>query len=222
VTCASCGQVNPARARFCATCGSPLAAGRRRGVRKVVTVVVCDVTGSTALGERLDPESLGRVMAGWFESMRAVLERHGGTVQKFIGDAVVAAFGVPVVREDDALRAVRAAAAMQDAVAELDAGAGAPQADPGAGLEVRIGVATGEVMVGDAVVMGETVQLATRLQAAAGPGQVLLDRRTWRLARDALVVAPAVAGDRAGGSQSVAAFRLVDVSPDAPGRARRH
>ncbi|HEX8135900.1 MAG TPA: AAA family ATPase [Actinomycetes bacterium] len=206
MTCPSCGAANPARARFCATCGSPLAAGRRRGVRKVVTVVVCDVTGSTALGERLDPESLGRVMAGWFERMRAVVERHHGSVQKFIGDAVVAAFGVPVVREDDALRAVRAAAAMQDAVAEL-----------GAGLEVRIGVATGEVMVGDAVVVGETVQLATRLQAAAGPGQVLLDRRTWRLARDALVVVP-VAGD---GGHGAAAFRLVDVSPDAPGRARR-
>jgi class 3 adenylate cyclase/tetratricopeptide (TPR) repeat protein len=230
VICPSCGEANPARARFCATCGSPLAGGRRRGVRKVVTVVVCDVTGSTALGERLDPESLGRVMAGYFDAMRAVLERHHGSVQKFIGDAVVAAFGVPVVREDDALRAVRAAAAMQDAVAELDAGrAAAPRADPEAaapppkpGLEVRIGVATGEVMVGDAVVVGETVQLATRLQAAAGPGQVLLDRRTWRLARDALVVVPVVAGSHAGGGPSVAAFRLVDVSPDAPGRARRH
>jgi class 3 adenylate cyclase/tetratricopeptide (TPR) repeat protein len=228
VICPSCGEASPARARFCATCGSSLAGGRRRGVRKVVTVVVCDITGSTALGERLDPESLGLVMARYFDAMRVVLERHHGMVQKFIGDAVVAAFGVPVVREDDALRAVRAAAAMQDAVAELDAGrAAAPRADPGAAaarpsLEVRIGVATGEVMVGDAVVVGETVQLATKLQAAAGPGQVLLDRRTWRLARDALVVVPVVAGRRAGGGQSVAAFRLVDVSPDAPGRARRH
>jgi class 3 adenylate cyclase len=215
VTCASCGQANPARARFCAACGSPLTAGRRRGARKVVTVVVCDITGSTALGERLDPESLGLVMARWFDAMRSVVESHHGSVQKFIGDAVVAAFGVPVVREDDALRAVRAAAAMQDAVAELDAGRAAAGADAGAGLEVRIGVATGEVMVEDTVVMGETVQFATRLQAAAGPGQVLLDRRTWRLARDALVVVPTEAGGR------VAAFRLVDVSPDAPGRARR-
>jgi class 3 adenylate cyclase/tetratricopeptide (TPR) repeat protein len=215
VTCASCGEANPARARFCAACGSPLAAGRRRGVRKVVTVVVCDVTGSTALGERLDPESLGLVMARWFERMRTVVERHHGSVQKFIGDAVVAAFGVPVVREDDALRAVRAAVAMQDAVAELEPGAQA-------GLAVRIGVATGEVMVEDGVVMGETVQLATKLQAAAGPEQVLLDRRTWRLARDALVVVPTVAGERAAGSERVAAFRLVDVSPDAPGRAHRH
>jgi class 3 adenylate cyclase/tetratricopeptide (TPR) repeat protein len=221
VTCASCGEANPARARFCAACGSPLAPGRRRGVRKVVTVVVCDVTGSTALGERLDPESLGLVMARWFDAMRAVVERHHGSVQKFIGDAVVAAFGVPVVREDDALRALRAAAAMQDAVAELDAGRAAA-ARAQAGLEVRIGVATGEVMVEDGVVMGETVQVATMLQAGAGPGQVLLDRRTWRLARDALVVVPTVAGERAAGGQRVAAFRLVDVSPDAPGRARRH
>ena len=177
----------------------------------MVTVVVCDVTGSTALGERLDPESLGRVMARYFERTRAVLERHHGLVQKFIGDAVVAVFGVPVVREDDALRAVRAAAAMQDAVAELD-----PEGGPA--LEVRIGVSTGEVMVeeagGDPLVIGEAVNLATRLQAAAGPGEVLLDRRTWHLARDALVAAEVDGTD--GG-----AWRLVDVSPDALGHARR-
>jgi class 3 adenylate cyclase len=128
----------------------------------VVIVVVCDVTGSTALAERLDPESLGLVMARWFDAVRAVLERHHGLLQKLIGDAVVAVFGVPVVREDDALRAVRAAAAMQDAVAELDAGQV---------LEVRTGVATGEVMVGDPMVAGEAVQLATRLQASAGPAR---------------------------------------------------
>ncbi|MET0477295.1 MAG: adenylate/guanylate cyclase domain-containing protein, partial [Actinomycetota bacterium] len=186
LTCASCGEQNPERARFCLNCGAPLASEQRRGARKVVTVVVCDVTGSTALGERLDPESLGRVMARYFERTRAVLERHHGLVQKFIGDAVVAVFGVPVVREDDALRAVRAAAAMQDAVAELD-----PEGGPA--LEVRIGVSTGEVMVeeagGDPLVIGEAVNLATRLQAAAGPGEVLLDRRTWHLSRDALVAA---------------------------------
>ena len=122
LTCANCGEQNPERARFCLNCGAALVAEQRRGARKVVTVVVCDVSGSTALGERLDPESLSRVMARFFERTRAVLERHHGLVQKFIGDAVVATFGVPVVREDDALRAVRAAAAMQDAVAELDRG----------------------------------------------------------------------------------------------------
>jgi class 3 adenylate cyclase len=227
LTCANCGEQNPERARFCLNCGASLAAEPRRGARKVVTVVVCDVSGSTALGERLDPESLGRVMARYFERTRAVLERHHGLVQKFIGDAVVATFGVPVVREDDALRAVRAAAAMQDAVAELDDGGGPA-------IEVRIGVATGEVMVeeagGDPLVIGEAVNLATRLQAAAGPGEVLLDQRTWHLARDALVAAPVdgiagVGGGRPGGltgSPSVnRAWRLVDVSPDALGHARQ-
>jgi class 3 adenylate cyclase/tetratricopeptide (TPR) repeat protein len=214
LTCANCGEQNPERARFCLNCGASLAAEPRRGARKVVTVVVCDVSGSTALGERLDPESLGRVMARFFERTRAVLERHHGLVQKFIGDAVVATFGVPVVREDDALRAVRAAAAMQDAVAELDT-EGTPA------IEVRIGVATGEVMVeeagGDPLVIGDAVNLATRLQAAAGPGEVLLDQRTWHLARDALVAAPVdgIAG------VSGRAWRLVDVSPDALGHARR-
>jgi class 3 adenylate cyclase len=213
LTCANCGEQNPERARFCLNCGASLAVEPRRGARKVVTVVVCDVSGSTALGERLDPESLGRVMARYFERTRAVLERHHGLVQKFIGDAVVATFGVPVVREDDALRAVRAAAAMQDAVAELD--------DEGPAIEVRIGVATGEVMVeeagGDPLVIGDAVNLATRLQAAAGPGEVLLDHRTWHLARDALVAAP-VDGIEGVGSR---AWRLVDVSPDALGHARR-
>jgi class 3 adenylate cyclase/tetratricopeptide (TPR) repeat protein len=212
VTCPTCGEANPPRARFCLRCGLPLADGRR-GVRKVVTVVVCDVTGSTGLAERLDPESLGLVMARWFDAMRAVLERHHGLLQKLIGDAVVAVFGVPVVREDDAPRAVRAAAAMQDAVAELDAGQV---------LEVRTGVATGEVMVGDPMVVGEAVQLATLLQASAGPGEVLLDRRTWRLARDALVVAPVVAGGRDRDGGGVPAFRLVDVAPDGRGPALRH
>jgi predicted ATPase/class 3 adenylate cyclase len=224
LTCASCGEQNPERARFCLNCGASLASEQRRGARKVVTVVVCDVSGSTALGERLDPESLGRVMARYFERTRAVLERHHGLVQKFIGDAVVAIFGVPVVREDDALRAVRAAAAMQDAVAELD-----PEGGPA--IEVRIGVATGEVMVeeagGDPLVIGEAVNLATRLQAAAGPGEVLLDRRTWHLSRDALVAAE-VEGVEGGGSGGLedrspveSAWRLVDVSPDALGHARR-
>ena len=221
LTCASCGEQNPERARFCLNCGAPLASEQRRGARKVVTVVVCDVTGSTALGERLDPESLGRVMARYFERTRAVLERHHGLVQKFIGDAVVAVFGVPVVREDDALRAVRAAAAMQDAVAELDV--------EGPAIEVRIGVSTGEVMVeeagGDPLVIGDAVNLATRLQAAAGPGEVLLDRRTWHLSRDALVAAE-VDGGVSGGRidrppVDGGAWRLVDVSPDALGHARR-
>ena len=110
--CSICGQENPAIARFCLACAAPLAALSpiARDVRKTVTVVFCDVVSSTALGERLDPESLRGVMGRYFEEMRAAVERHGGTVEKFIGDAVMAVFGIPVLHEDDALRAVRAAA----------------------------------------------------------------------------------------------------------------
>jgi class 3 adenylate cyclase len=109
--CAACGRENPPDARFCNECGAALVAvPASRQKRKTVTVLFCDVTGSTALGERLDPESFRQVMARYFEAARAVIEGHGGTVEKFIGDAVMAVFGVPVLHEDDALRAVRAAA----------------------------------------------------------------------------------------------------------------
>jgi class 3 adenylate cyclase/tetratricopeptide (TPR) repeat protein len=224
VTCANCGEVNPGQARFCLNCGAPLGAGGRwRGARKVVTVVFSDVTGSTALGERLDTESLSRIMARYFDAMRTLVEWHHGVVQKFVGDAVVAVFGVPIVREDDALRAVRAAAAMQDHLAELNA---ALARDWGVGLRIRIGVSTGEVMVGDArlggaLVIGDTVNLATRLEAAARPGEILLDRRTWHLARDAVVVVEVTPEQLAGSGIPGAAYRLIDVSPDVPGHLRR-
>ena len=111
LVCASCGVENREGARFCDSCGASLSeAAPAREVRKIVTVLFCDVTGSTALGERIDPESLRRVMSRYFETAKTVVERHGGTVEKFIGDAVMAVFGVPTVHEDDALRAVRAAA----------------------------------------------------------------------------------------------------------------
>ncbi len=130
------------------SCGQALAApGPSREARKVVTVVFADITGSTGLGERLDPESLRAIMGRWFEAMREVLEEHGGTVEKFIGDAVVAVFGVPVLHEDDALRAVRAAAGMQAALAKLNESLASER-----NLEIamRVGVNTGEVVVGDA------------------------------------------------------------------------
>src|SRR6476646_2218338 len=119
--CATCGAENREGARFCDSCGAVLAAAHSaRETRKLVTVLFADVTGSTALGERLDPESLRRVMARYFETARAVVEGHGGTVEKFIGDAVMAVFGVPAMHEDDALRAVRAAAELRRSVAVLN------------------------------------------------------------------------------------------------------
>jgi class 3 adenylate cyclase len=142
-----------------------------------VTVVFCDVTGSTAMGERLDPESLRRVMSRYFAEMRAALERHGGTVEKFIGDAVMAVFGVPAIHEDDALRAVRAAAEMREALEVLNKEL---ERDHGVSLVVRIGVNTGEVVAGDqsdTLVTGDAVNVAARLEQAAEPGPSSSARR---------------------------------------------
>src|SRR5205809_7490488 len=117
--CGSCGAENREGARFCGSCGAALAVVREREQRKTVTVVFCDVTGSTSLGESVDPEALRGLLARYFERMKAIVESHGGTVEKFVGDAVMAVFGVPVVHEDDALRAVRAAFEMREAFPAL-------------------------------------------------------------------------------------------------------
>ena len=120
--CPSCGHENGDRARFCEECGSPLdAVSLSREQRKTVTVLFCDITGSTALGESTDPEAIRALLARYFERMKGIVESHGGTVEKFIGDAVMAVFGVPQVHEDDALRACRAAVEMRDALPELGA-----------------------------------------------------------------------------------------------------
>src|SRR6476659_4379300 len=131
--------------------------------RKVVTVLFCDVVGSTALGESVDPEALQGLLARYFERMRGIVESHGGSVEKFIGDAVMAVFGVPVLHEDDALRAVRSAVEMRDALPEL-------------GIEGRIGLTTGEVVTGtkERVATGDAVNVAARLEQAAQPGDVLV------------------------------------------------
>ena len=125
-----------------------------------MTVVFCDVVGSTALGEQTDPEALRALLARYFERMRAIVESHGGTVEKFIGDAVMAVFGVPLVHEDDALRACRAAVEMRDAL-------------PGLGIQGRIGVNTGEVVTGteERLVTGDAVNVAARLRAGRGAGR---------------------------------------------------
>src|SRR6266576_5977588 len=116
--CPSCGKELPSAFPFCPYCAEPLTSEGREQ-RKTVTVVFCDVTGSTALGESTDPEALRAVLARYFERMKTIVESHGGSVEKFVGDAVMAVFGVPVLHEDDALRALRAASEMRDAVTEL-------------------------------------------------------------------------------------------------------
>jgi hypothetical protein len=138
VVCSSCGGENREGARFCDTCGAPLLeAAPVREVRKTVTVLFCDVSGSTALGERIDPESLRRVMARYFETAKTIVERHGGTVEKFIGDAVMAVFGVPAVHEDDALRAVRAADELRGGLVGLNEEL---ERSYGTRLDLRMGV----------------------------------------------------------------------------------
>ena len=218
--CAQCGQANLDDARFCSACGSSLVHEPER--RKLATVLFCDVTGSTALGERIDAESVRDVMALYFQEMRGAIERHGGTIEKFIGDAVVAVFGVPVNHEDDALRAVRAADEMRQ-LAELNA---ILERRYGSSLAVRIGVNTGEVVAGasgtrQALVTGDAVNVAARLEQGARPGEVLIGETTFRLVRDAVTadrIAPFVAKGKA---QPIVAYRLTSVDRKKPGRARR-
>ncbi|MDQ6682292.1 MAG: AAA family ATPase, partial [Chloroflexota bacterium] len=223
--CLACGEENPDRARFCLACGTALGAppGQLRAARKTVTVLFADVTGSTGLGERLDPESLRHVMTRYFDVARNVLERHGGKVEKFIGDAVMAVFGIPVLHEDDALRAVRAAAGLRDAVAALG---GELFAERGVEFGVRIGVNTGEVVVGDpnsgqTMVTGDAVNVAARLEQAAPSGEILLGPATYRLVRDAVVVDAMPPLSLKGKSGPIPARRLVLVDPKATGHARR-
>ncbi len=193
------------------------------GLRKTVTVVFVDVSESTRLASRLDPERLREVMLRYFETVSGVLERHGGTVEKFIGDAVMAVFGVPTVHEDDALRAVRAATEVREAIETLNAEL---ESARGVRIQIHIGVNSGEVFVGggteeDTLVTGDAVNRAARLQEAAGPGEVLIGDATYRLARDAVVVERVDSLDVQGNDDSSTAWRLVGVVEGAPSFARR-
>ena len=215
--CTSCAQENPDGFRFCGACGAELAPARpAREQRKTVTVLFCDVTGSTALGEELDPETLRRTMGRYFEAIRRIVERHGGTVEKFIGDAVMAVFGIPVAHEDDALRAVRAAAEIREHIASLGE-------DLGVALSFRTGVNTGEVVAGEGetLVTGDAVNVAARLEQAAAPGGVLIGGSTLALVRDAVVVEPVEPLELKGKRDPVAAYRLESVDPSADAFARR-
>src|ERR1700736_2228021 len=178
VTCSVCGQDNPDGARFCLACGAALvAAAPRREERKVVTVLFADLVGFTSRAEQMDPEDVRKLLAPYHQRLRLELERCGGTVEKFMGDAVVALFGAPVAHEDDPERAVRAALAIRDWVREEEAD-----------LQLRIAVNTGEVLValgartshGEGMAAGDVVNTTARLQAAAPVNGILVGEITYR------------------------------------------
>jgi class 3 adenylate cyclase/tetratricopeptide (TPR) repeat protein len=222
LVCPHCGQQNPDAARFCNACAAPLAV-EGATVRKTVSIVRCDVTGSTALGERLDPEPLREVMTRYYDEMRAVIERHGGTVEKFIGDAVMGIFGVPVLHEDDALRAVRAAAEMRKALGRLNEEL---CRDRRVELQVRTAVMTGEVIAsepafGQAFVIGDAANVVARLETSAQPGEILIGEPTHRLVAGAVEAEPAGPFIAKGKSEPLRAWRLGAIRPGAQLIARR-
>ena len=213
-TCPSCGEENPDRFRLCGYCGSPLVAQPApQEVRKTVTVVFCDLKGSTELGDRLDSEAVREVLALYFSTMKPALERHGGTIEKYIGDAIMAVFGLPRIHEDDALRAVRAAAEMREVMADLNVSL---RADFGVTLENRTGINTGEVVTGDSgdsqrLATGDTVNIAARLEQAAPTGEILIGESTYRLVRDTVEVAAVEPLTLKGKPDPVPAYRLLSV-----------
>jgi predicted ATPase/class 3 adenylate cyclase len=219
--CPNCEAHNPEQAKFCLECGGRLVVDepRPREVRKTVTVLFADVVGSTTMGERLDPEAVRHVMTDYFAAMRDVIERHGGTVEKFIGDAIMAVFGVPSVHEDDAIRAARAAVAMREALVALNA-------ERGSELRVRTGICTGPVVAGvgpdlPTLVTGDTVNVAARLEQAAAPGEILVGPETTRLVREVAeleVLDPLAVRGRI---EPVPVARLIAIRPGADDQPRR-
>jgi len=216
LTCPSCGKDNPEGFRFCGACASVLTDPIRREVRKRVTLLFTDVSGSTAMGEDRDPEAIRSVMDRYFAVMREVIERHGGTVEKFVGDAVMAVFGIPTVHEDDALRAVRAATEMRERLAVLNEDL---EREWSIHIAIRTGVNTGEVIAGDSstretFVTGDTVNTAARLEQSAGAGEILIGETTYRLVRHAVEVEPVDPLTLKGKVESVPAFRLLGLSQE--------
>jgi class 3 adenylate cyclase/tetratricopeptide (TPR) repeat protein len=224
VTCPSCGSENPPAAKFCSECATQLAPTPSSAEsRRTVTILFADVSGSTSLGEQLDPESLRALMQRYFGVMQSIIESHGGTVEKFIGDAVMAVFGIPRLHEDDALRAVRAAADIVQRLSELNADLEAQQ---GIAIQFRIGVNTGEVVAGDpatskTLITGDAVNTAARLEQAAVPGETVIGNLTYALVRDAVQVESIAPLQLKGKAQPVPAYRLLSVSPGGTGHARR-
>ena len=197
--CLSCGHENADDARFCSQCATPLdEAAATREERKVVTCLFCDLVGFTARAEQLDPEDVRAVLQPYHARLRADLERFGGTVEKFIGDAVMAIFGAPVAHEDDPERAVRAALAIRDGLAEDE-------------LDVRIGITTGEALItlgarpeaGEGMAAGDVVNTAARLQAAAPTNAILVDETTYRSTERAIDYRDAVPVEAKGKAEPV-------------------
>src|SRR5437870_3009615 len=236
MSCTSCGRPNRPGARFCGSCGKPLAprcpgcgtecepgaqfcdacgaslvasASEQAVARKVVTIVFADLIGSTTLHERLDPESVGRLMDRYYQVVREPVEAHGGSVVQLLGDGVMCAFGVPRAGEDDAIRAVRAAVGMQRAFREF----AREQSGAVGSLGLRVAVNTGEVVVSDEhrAGLGDPLNVAGRLQQEAHDGDVLIGESTERLVRELVTLAPFGVFSLKGRSETVAAYRVVSL-----------
>jgi class 3 adenylate cyclase len=187
--CSTCGQDNPAGARFCNSCGGALQTDEQRDERKIVTVLFADLVGFTARAELLDPEDVREILQAYHAQVKAEIERFGGVVEKFIGDAVMGVFGAPAAHGDDPERAVRAAFAVREAVARMN------EADPELDLQVRLAVNTGEAIVslgaraeaGEAMVAGDVVNTASRLQTAAPTNGILVGEETYLATRSLLI-----------------------------------
>src|SRR4051794_28880513 len=213
MTCPVCGTKNPPQAKFCLECGTSLAAPASQESRRTVTVLFADMVGFTSLGESIDQESLRRVMDRFYAEMRTAIEAEAGTLAKFIGDAVLAVWGTPEVREDDALRAVRAADGMRSALAGLNEDL---QSRWGVRVGMRTGVNTGEVVVDPArpadLLVGDTLNVAARLEQAAADGEVLIGPQTQQLVRDHAVLEAVEPLELKGKSRPMPAWRLLDGS----------
>jgi class 3 adenylate cyclase/tetratricopeptide (TPR) repeat protein len=213
--CSVCGEENPDRARFCSSCGTALVsepAPARREERKFVSVLFCDLVGFTARSDNIDPEDVRATLRPYHASLRKDLERYGGTVEKFIGDAVMAVFGAPVAHEDDAERAVRAALRIIESIEELN------EQHPGFDLSVRIGVNTGEAVValdarpqeGEGMVTGDVVNTAARLEAAAPVGGIVVGEVTYRATKDLISYEPLDPVTAKGKAQPIQIWRVLE------------